>query len=1080
MRKKNSKILITLTLALFLCLGAGFVWSEAITVTGPEQVVLSLTEDSSKMAVTWCDADTASNGAIFYSTDPALAGAQTAAAVSTATGSGFQYFEGTMGGLSAGQTYYYKVGSTGSFSNVNSFKVPDSNTFMYLGDVQYVSSGSIDTDYNNWKTLVQNACAANPNTAFILQGGDMVNNGQNPEEWQAFLTRADDISSKVPVMPIAGNHESNATSGKPELYLGIFDLPKNGPSGFKEEFYSFDYGDCHFTCLNSNIFLNEQLGAGTMTLDDFDRIKTWIAADLSGSSKKWKIVVMHHPAYIVDSDTAAAKVLSQWAPVFEDNGVSLVLCGHQHTYMRTYPMFDREINADGGITYIMGNSGSKFYPGKDVDYDACMIENTSNYQMIQAADSGLTVTTYNGTGSLLDSIVVTPPVSSERSITLDYDSSVATVTASSAAIRGDTVMVQISNLSSAKKVKAVTVTDKNEKTYTVATVTANAAYSFTMPNRSVTVRVEFEDNSGSGSGTGEYYSCTTNLNGDPIWDIDLYSSGASSSDSKKISAGSTVSVTVTRQVRDGDRALCASLNGLTIKDSKGSTVAVTSVSTATDSQNGTIKFGKYEFTMPASAVTITPDVAYQTLSVYARSSSSEPYTLKKTFTMDMLNYSHSSVYYTGYDRLPTAVIGKATGYIRLTDLLNQSGITLTKDSVIEMYSDDKGSRSFTYDQLFGQTRYYYKNIDTGSASGKTAIQPIIVAKGYQNRFTKLVDEKGKKVTIDDMTQDTFDSYRFAFGQTEEEFNGGIPAADDKHAKVHEFLKWTTSIKVTGCRESSAVTPIPGGGAGTVVVEAAATVDAAGKASVTLDAASVKSSMIEALNKVKGSDMVPEVKINVQVDKTAKSAEVTLPAGVLKELTTPDNLLATISTPFGDISLDKEVLKSIQTANSGKDLKIAILPVSGRKAGTTDGREVTDTVVDINMTSGSQAVTGFGTGRLQIKIPFKPAEGKKANGYYVVWLTDDGKAERMQGSPYQPDTGLIQFETGHLSRYAVAYTSNTAINVYGDLKENAWYADCVTFVTENGYFQGTGTDTFGPGADMTRAMFCDGTRADKRH
>lgn len=42
--------------------------------------------------------------------------------------------------------------------------------------------------------------------------------------------------------------------------------------------------------------------------------------------------------------------------------------------------------------------------------------------------------------------------------------------------------------------------------------------------------------------------------------------------------------------------------------------------------------------------------------------------------------------------------------------------------------------------------------------------------------------------------------------------------------------------------------------------------------------------------------------------------------------------------------------------------------------------------------------------------------------------------------------------------------------FTDVPENAWYKDAVTYVYENGLFNGTGDTTFSPNSPMTRAMF----------
>ena len=36
-----------------------------------------------------------------------------------------------------------------------------------------------------------------------------------------------------------------------------------------------------------------------------------------------------------------------WAPVLEESGVDLVLNGHDHIYIRSYPMMNNQIAAEG-------------------------------------------------------------------------------------------------------------------------------------------------------------------------------------------------------------------------------------------------------------------------------------------------------------------------------------------------------------------------------------------------------------------------------------------------------------------------------------------------------------------------------------------------------------------------------------------------------------------------------------------------------------------------------------------------------------------------------------------------------------
>lgn len=404
MKKKLAVAFVVLLALLFL----GIPFAHAVVVvSGPENILLSLTGDTAEMAVTWWDDTGVAAGQVRYGRTENLSGAAVAAARRTVAGSGYNSFEAVMTDLAAGETYYYQVGSAAGWSEIRSFAAPEGDTsaftFLYLGDVQCESNA----EYEAWGALLESAYAGYGDAAFGIMGGDMVNNGQTATEWQSFLTEASPVFSRLPMLAVPGNHESNdIATGKPALMNRLLSLPQNGPAGFEEEFCSFDYGDCHILCLNSNVYLDEQLRAGAMTMADFDRIKAWIASDLGSSSATWKIVVMHHPAYSVVSDQAGAAVLANWVPLFEAAEVDLVLYGHQHVYMRTKPIWEGQINYEKGITYLMGNSGGKYYPGTLNGYMEVLIEDIPTYQAITidgdmlmlrtfAADSGTALDSFN-------------------------------------------------------------------------------------------------------------------------------------------------------------------------------------------------------------------------------------------------------------------------------------------------------------------------------------------------------------------------------------------------------------------------------------------------------------------------------------------------------------------------------------------------------------------------------------------------------------------------------------------------------------------------------------------------------------
>jgi hypothetical protein len=231
-----------------------------------------------------------------------------------------------------------------------------------------------------------------------------VESGIDTGQWDAFLDNATPVFSRIAFMPTNGNHESNFPSGKPELYIDAFALPRNGPEGFEEEFYSFDYGDAHFAVLNSWVFSGEQ------GLDEggFEAIDSWVEQDLSSSDATWKIAVTHLPIYAVHSDPSADVARRHWAPLFEKYGVSLVFVGHQHVYSRLKPLLGGVVDFERGVTYIMGNSGRKFYKSADETLAERTIYDTATYQAVRIDGDSLTVQTFDGEGRELDFVSLSP------------------------------------------------------------------------------------------------------------------------------------------------------------------------------------------------------------------------------------------------------------------------------------------------------------------------------------------------------------------------------------------------------------------------------------------------------------------------------------------------------------------------------------------------------------------------------------------------------------------------------------------------------------------------------------------------
>ncbi|MDR1291842.1 MAG: metallophosphoesterase [Clostridiales Family XIII bacterium] len=397
----------------------------------PSEVVLNWSGDpGTTQSVTWTDNSGGSQAAQYVpvsacplpsqagSTDPfVILGADARIKSKVATvktvgaNPGKAYYTAAIDGLTPGVPYYYRVGKPGRWSDVHTFTTAsrsknESFKFLLLGDVQR-DTETADKEYPQWGQLLKDAYARNADAKFGLMAGDMVQSGSDAQDWKYFLSYAQNAFSEIPLMPTIGNHESNFTGGKPLWYLDIFNLPKNGPEGYSEEFYSFDYGSVHVTALNSWALSSEQdifdKDGNVKNQAELDKINKWIKDDLTAASgAKFRVVTLHHPAYPMAGDSESDRVRAYWEPLFVEGGVDLAFVGHQHVYGRTEPLNDGNVDTRRGVTWVMGNSGLKYYDTADDTYWPVLKFRTSTYQVVSVAGDRIGMKTYDRDGRQLD------------------------------------------------------------------------------------------------------------------------------------------------------------------------------------------------------------------------------------------------------------------------------------------------------------------------------------------------------------------------------------------------------------------------------------------------------------------------------------------------------------------------------------------------------------------------------------------------------------------------------------------------------------------------------------------------------
>ena len=245
-------------------------------------------------------------------------------------------------GLAPNSLYYYAVGDTtgdlAAGSEYFFYTPPPAQTvqpmrFWALGDAGTGASGQV---------AVRNAFYSYAGTRYtdliLLLGDNAYNTGTDAEYEDKMFAIYPSIFRSTPSVSTVGNHDVALQTGTDPAttpYFQIFDLFTAGeaggvPSG-TEKYYSFDYGNVHFVCLDSM----------TSTVSADGAMLTWLEQDLSQNTADWLIAFFHHPPYTKgshnsDTESQLTAMRSVVLPVLEAHGVDLVLSGHSHSYERSF------------------------------------------------------------------------------------------------------------------------------------------------------------------------------------------------------------------------------------------------------------------------------------------------------------------------------------------------------------------------------------------------------------------------------------------------------------------------------------------------------------------------------------------------------------------------------------------------------------------------------------------------------------------------------------------------------------------------------------------------------------------------
>lgn len=251
-------------------------------------------------------------------------------------------------GLERGTAYHYKIVSAYGRhiveSPVNTFvtAVEPGTPFSFAVTAETGGYGDVELSSRVFSRIRK----YRPD--FLLLTGDLVHDGHKYEDWSKyFFTPASETLVNTPYYSCIGNNEHET-----EWFykFNCFPEPQN--------YYSFEYGDVHFTCLDSSSMVDVD-NQNTEKIQPGHEQYDFLVNDLQNVKEKWKVVFFHYPPYIsADFEIPAMRAL---CPIFEKYGVHIVFNSHTIVYERSHPITNGRLDEEGGVNYIVcGGAGA--YP----------------------------------------------------------------------------------------------------------------------------------------------------------------------------------------------------------------------------------------------------------------------------------------------------------------------------------------------------------------------------------------------------------------------------------------------------------------------------------------------------------------------------------------------------------------------------------------------------------------------------------------------------------------------------------------------------------------------------------------------
>ncbi|MHA1371598.1 MAG: metallophosphoesterase [Promethearchaeota archaeon] len=296
-------------------------------------------------------------------------------------------------GLSAGTRYYYRVGPGQDgdsiyHGTVSSFRTaPDANSSFKIG---IYSDSQQMWGTGHYKTISE-IIAREEGLSFISCVGDIVQEGDQQEDWNLWFAESRPWMNDTPFVPVIGNHDYDNNNPNASYYTKYFGFSYSEGSHAGHFYYAFNWSNVQFV-IGEISTTNTRDNATFVPLHD-----AWINQTFkNGQDKTFRILMFHRN--LMTSTTSDNRLIDRVTAIAEDYNVSLVIFGHNHHYERL---------KYHGKRYLCLGGGGGMQDGAFRIIPECEFLNIGpSYTTIKFQNDLMYIKTFSESGDLIDSFTL--------------------------------------------------------------------------------------------------------------------------------------------------------------------------------------------------------------------------------------------------------------------------------------------------------------------------------------------------------------------------------------------------------------------------------------------------------------------------------------------------------------------------------------------------------------------------------------------------------------------------------------------------------------------------------------------------